>query len=56
MEEFIRFDPTASFDPSAMKITELEARNTLLTLGLIVTVIVAGYYAYHYYQLFEELD
>ena len=56
MEEFIRFDPTASFDSSAMKMTKLEARNTLLTIGLVVAVLAAGYYAYHYYQSLEELD
>lgn len=54
MEDFIRFNPVDHIDFSAIKIAELRSRNTWLTVGLIVAVGVAVYFAIEYYQLREE--
>ena len=52
--DFIGFNPADQVDFSALKISELKSRNTLLTIGLIAAVCVAIYFAYEYYQLKEE--
>ena len=56
MEDFITFDPTAEINSAAEIISKLSSRNNLLTMALIVSLCAAGYYAYNYYQLLDELD
>ena len=55
-EAFIIFDPTQQVDFMPNKINKLESNNFLLKVCLVTVVCVAGYYAYQYYQLKDDLN
>jgi hypothetical protein len=55
-EAFSIFDPTVQIDFMPNKIRKLESDNSLLIVCIIVVVCIAGYYAYQYYQLKDDLN
>ena len=55
-EAFTIFDPTEPVDFMPNKTMKLESNNSLLIVCIIAVVCVAGYYAYQYYQLKDDLD
>jgi hypothetical protein len=55
-EAFTIFDPTEHVDFVTNKIIKLESNNILLIVCLVAVVCVAGYYAYQYYQLKDDLN
>lgn len=54
-EAFVIFDPTEHVDFIPIKIRKLESNNILLGVCLVALICIAGYYAYRYYQLKDNV-
>ena len=54
MEDFIIHNPATGLDPASKTIEQLRSWNTLLTIGIIISLSAAVYIAYQYYQLGED--
>ena len=50
MDDLRFFDPGEAYDAIPGTVSRLKSNNSMLTFFFIATLVIAGYYAYQYYE------